>query len=78
MKVLITELRVLNEEDLEIYAAEPIIEFEHSEQGQWLKEHSYEQMVYDLLQHPEVFGYGVRIYAWLTEQDLTFYKLKWG
>jgi len=78
MKILVAELRMGDVEDPEIYAAEPILEFERTERGQWLKEHSYEQMTFDILAHPEVWGYGIRIHAWLNDRDLTFYKLKWS
>jgi hypothetical protein len=33
-------------EDPELYAAAPIIEWEKSEKGQWLHEHSRQQMEY--------------------------------
>lgn len=78
MKVHITTLRVLNEEDPEVYAAEPILEFERTEQGQWLVENSYKQMTYDIVADPSTFAYKVVLHAWLNEKDLTFYKLKWS
>ena len=65
-------------EDPELYAAEPIIKFERTEKGQWLHEHSYKEMVFNIRPNPETYGWMVVISAWLNERDLTFYKLKWG
>ena len=78
MRIHIVTLRLGDVEDPEIYAAEPIMEFERTERGQWLKTHSYRQMEFTIQEHPEVYGFGVNIWAWLNESNLTFYNLKWG
>lgn len=65
-------------EDPELYAAEPIMAFERTEKGQWLHSHSCEQMAFIIHPNPETYGWLVIITAWLSEQDLTYYKLKWG
>lgn len=78
MRILAARLMIPGEvEDPEVYAAEPILEFEKSERGLWLKEHSYEQMSFTIQEHPEVWGYGINIWAWLSDKDLTYYTLKW-
>ena len=78
MKVLVHKFNLGDVEDPEIYAAEPILEFERTEQGQWLVENSYKQMTYDIVADPSTFAYKVVLHAWLNEKDLTFYKLKWS
>ena len=65
-------------EDPEIYAAGPILEFEKTELGQWLHAHSELQMTYDILNDAMIMGYKVNLHAWLSDEDLTFYKLKWS
>lgn len=47
-----------------------------SERGKWLKENSY-QLTYEIITDPSTFGYKLVVFADLTEQDLTFYNLKW-
>jgi len=65
-------------EDPELYAAVPIIEFEKSAKGHWLTENSKQQMEYIVRPNQETYGWMVIIFAWLEEQDLTYYRLKWG
>lgn len=65
-------------EDPEIYAAQPIWQWEQTEFGQWCKEHSVEQVSYRIVVDHDQFGYRVDLYSTLTEQDYIFFKLKWG
>lgn len=78
MRLLVATLFLGDVEDPELYAAEPIMQWEKSELGQWLHEHSYEQMTFDIIADNVMFGYRINIYAWLKEKDLTYYKLKWS
>jgi len=77
MKVLVHNFLLGDVEDPEIYAAEPILKFERTERGQWLVENSYKEMSYDIVADPSTFAYKVVLHAWLSEQNLTFYTLKW-
>lgn len=77
-KILVHSFLLSDTEDPEIFAAEPILEFEQTERGQWLHEHSELQMTYDILNDPMVMGYRVLLHAWLSDEDLTFYNLKWS
>ena len=78
MKIIVHSFFLSDVEDPEIYAAGPILEFEKTEKGQWLHEHSELQMTYDIINDPMVMGYKVYLTAWLNEQDLTYYNLKWS
>ena len=77
MKVLVHKFNMGDVEDPELYAAQPIHDFELSEKGQWLKDHSTEQMVFNIEMDYDTYGYKCVIHAWLEEKDLTFYNLKW-
>ncbi len=65
-------------EDPEIYAAQPIWEWEQSEHGKWCKEHSTVPVAYRIVNDFNTYGYRVDIYGDLDEHNQTFYKLKWG
>ena len=78
MRILVHRFHLGDVEDPEIYAAEPILEFKQTERGQWLQENSYEQLSYNIYPDYETYGYKVVIHAWLNDQDLTFYNLKWS
>ena len=77
MKLLVHSFLLSDVEDPEIYAAEPILAFEKTEKGRWLLEHSELEMTYDIVNDAIIMGYRVNLHAWLSEQDLTYYKLKW-
>jgi len=78
MRVLVYTIQLGDVEDPEIYAAEPIYAWEHSEQGQWLHENSYQRMVYTINPSPNFYGTQVCIWAWLHETALTYFTLRWG
>ena len=78
LKIIVHKIPMGDVEDPELYAAAPIYEWEKSAKGQWLHEHSKQQMEYIVRPNQETYGWVVIIFAWLEEQDLTYYKLKWG
>lgn len=77
MKTLVHSFGIGDVEDPEIYSAAPILDFEKSEKGQWLKERAVEQMSYTIGVDPYSYGYRCSIWAVLKEEDLVFYRLKW-
>ena len=78
LKIIVHKIPMGDVEDPELYAAAPICEWEKSAKGQWLHEHSKQQMEYIVRPNQETYGWMVIIFAWLEEQDLTYYRLKWG
>jgi hypothetical protein len=65
-------------EDPEIYAAEPICEWQESEAGQWVLENAVEKPYYIQALDYNSWGHQYKIMARLSEQNQTFWKLKWG
>ena len=78
MKLLVATLLLGDVEDPEIYAAGPIMDWEKTEKGQWLHANSYEQMMFDIVVDNASYGYRINIHAWLRDDALTYYKLKWS
>lgn len=78
MKTLVEVIEFGDVEDPELYAAEPLHQWEHTEKGQWLKENSYQQLTYTVENNHRTYGSQVRVWAWLKEEALTYYILKWG
>ena len=64
-------------DDPDIYAAEPLWQFQQSEKGQWVIEHSLETPIYQRVIDQMYFGYKYKISARLTEQDITYFLLKY-
>lgn len=64
-------------DDPDIYAAEPLWQFQQSEKGQWVIEHSLETPVYQRVIDQTYYGYKYKISARLTEQNITYFLLKY-
>lgn len=76
-KVLAAQLFMGDSEDPELYAAEPIMNWQKTGQGQWFMEHAYDP-TFHILVDPSRFGYQIAIYGELSEQDQIIFHLKWG
>ena len=77
-KIIVHEFRIGDVDDPEIYAAEPIMNWEKSEQGKWIMDHAIEQPSFHRSADYEYFGYKYSIVAALHDQDITYFTLKWG
>ncbi len=78
VKVVVYKFRLNDVEDPEIYAAEPIWEWQQSEQGRWVMEHSDPKPIWNMTVDHVTYGYQVHIVAQLNEVDNTYYQLKYG
>lgn len=63
-------------DDPEVYAYFPIAEWKKTDQGQWVMAHCSDPQ-YRFVNEPQSWGHRVEIYGPLTEQDATFFVLKW-
>jgi hypothetical protein len=64
-------------EDPDLYAAQPIHEWQHSEMGQWVMTHAVETPFWHRSIDPASYGHKYYIIARLKEQDQTYWALKW-
>ena len=76
--VCVHTIRLGDVEDPELYAAQPLSDFLKTEKGQWLEQHSKEQMIYNVGPCPETYGWRVWVSAFLEEEDLTYFQLRWS
>jgi hypothetical protein len=63
-------------EDPEIYAAQPIWEWQQTEQGQWVMAHCSDPK-YVIEPDNMAWGHRVRLYGEVNDTDATFFRLKW-
>jgi hypothetical protein len=63
-------------EDPEIYAAGPILDWQKSEMGTWVMEHCSDT-AYQITTNYDVYGYQVVIYGNLSDEDATYFTLKY-
>jgi hypothetical protein len=65
-------------EDPDLYAGQPLYEWEQSEMGQWVMSHAVDQPEWRRNMNISLYGYEYIIVAKLTARDYTFWQLKWG
>jgi hypothetical protein len=65
-------------DDPDLYAAQPLYEWEKSEAGQWVMEHAIEVPMWHRQHDHQNWGYAYVITAHLKEVDYLFWQLKWS
>ena len=63
-------------EDPEIYAAQPIYEWQKTEKGQWVMEHGT-ALTFDIYPDVNSYGYKVTIRGCLDPKDEVYFTLKY-
>ena len=64
-------------DDPDLYAAQPIYEWQQSDAGKWVMEHAVEQPFWHRVMDPMLMGYKYHIVARLKEPDELYWTLKW-
>jgi hypothetical protein len=78
VKIIVHTFSVGDVEDPEIYAAEPIWNWQQSEAGRFVMEHAIKTPSYHSQLDYNSYGYQYAIRAEFTEVDATFFQLKYG
>lgn len=74
--ILFHEFTISDVEDPELYAAHPLHEWQQTEKGKWIMEHSIDP-TYSIRPNMETMGYKVVVYGQLRDKDLTYFNLKY-
>lgn len=77
-KVIVHRFIMGDVEDPDLYAAEPLWEWQHTEMGRWVMEKSVETPMWHRQQDQFNYGYQYAVEAWLRGVDYSFWVLKWG
>lgn len=77
-KVTVHKFRVGDAEDPDLYAAEPIIKWENSEQGQFIMKNAVDQPEWHRHLDYTTYGYQYAIVAKLEKKKLAEFLLRWG
>lgn len=75
--ICVHEFTMGDVEDPDLYAAQPLYEWQQSEQGKWIMEHAVEPPFWHRTIDPYDYGYKYYVIARLKEQDQTYWTLKW-
>lgn len=65
-------------DDPDLYAAQPIMEWQKSDSGKWVMEHAVDQPIWHRMVDHSTYGYKYKITARLKAKDYTYWALKWG
>jgi hypothetical protein len=76
--VVVHRFRMGDVEDPDIYAAEPLYNWQQSEIGQWVMEKAVDTPEWHRHVDHTTYGYQYAIVAKLKDVDYTFWVLKWG
>ena len=77
-KIIVHRFRMGDVEDPDLYAAQPLYEWQNSEVGKWIMEKSVEVPMWHRYQNPSSYHTDYVVQAWLKGSDHTFWQLKWG
>ena len=77
MKILVHTFCLDYNVDPAIHAAQPIWEWQQTEQGQWIMEHCCPEPTWTVSLDYRTYQYNVNIVADLDDQDSTYFCLKW-
>lgn len=77
-KTVVHRFKLSDVDDPDLYAAQPIIEWQNSEMGKWVMERAVETPEWHRHLEPVTYGYQYAIVAKLKGADYTFWTLKWG
>jgi len=76
--VIVHTIRMGDVEDPDLYVAQPLYEWQESEQGKWVMENSAPTPSWHREVDSHSMGYRYTIRAYLKPKDYTFWKLKYG
>lgn len=76
IKVIFHKFTLADVDDIDIYVAQPIHEWQQTDKGKWVMENATDLTYYT---HPDVhtFGHNVVIKGKLEEKKATEYYLRW-
>ena len=77
MKIVVHEFYLSDVDDPDIYAAQPIWEWQQSEMGRWVMENAVDAPYWCKVQDYNTWGLRYKIVADLTEKDATYFCLRW-
>ena len=76
--VIVHTIRMGDVEDPDLFVAQPISQWQDSDAGRFIMEHAVEKPYWHRTADLSSYGHRYDIVARLSEQNETFWRLKWG
>mgnify|MGYP000137213963 CR=1 FL=1 len=77
-KVIVHKFRLGDVDDPDLYAAQPIWEWQQTEMGKWIMERAVDTPEWHRHIDHTTYGYQYAIVAKIKDIDYTFWQLKWS
>ena len=77
-KVVVHKFRMGDVDDPDLYAAQPLYDWQISEMGKWVMERAVDTPEWHRQHDQFNYGYQYAIVAKMKDIDYTFWQLKWG
>ncbi len=77
-RVVVHEFTMGDVDDPILYASQPLLDWQNSEQGQWVMSNAMETPEWHRYEDMHSWGHKFYITAKLKDKDYSFYLLKWG
>ena len=78
LTVVVHNFRMGDVEDPDLYAAEPLYQWQKSEMGEWVMANAVQTPSWHRTVDPNSFGWAYSIRAELSPKDYTYWWFKWG
>jgi hypothetical protein len=78
LTVTVHTFRMGDVEDPDLYAGEPLWQWQHSEMGEWVMANAVQTPSWHRKINPASFSWTYTIRAELSPKDYTFWWIKWG
>lgn len=75
---MVHEFTVANFDDPDVYAAQPLWEWQQTEKGKWIMKHAVEAPTWTKSLEYERYEYRFVVVAKLESKDYTYYQLKFN
>ena len=76
IRVKVHTIRMSDVDDPDVYVAQPIYEWQQTEEGKWIMKHSLPVPSWNRCIDHHTYGYAYTITAYLKPKDYTFWSLK--
>jgi hypothetical protein len=76
--VVVHRFKMGDVEDPDLYAAQPLMEWQDSEMGKWVMERAVSQPEWHRNHNVDLWGHEYAVIAKMKDIDYTFWVLKWG
>lgn len=76
-KLVVHEFSLSDVDDVALYAAEPLWQWENTEQGKWVMQNAVTSPTWNTIQDFSSYSVRIRVVAELSDQDATYFLLKY-